>query len=487
MSVQRGLQTLTLLACVTAARSAAGEFADGLVILRSGSAAVHELPNDGSPAIAWVQAGYGVTVTVPCGAEDVAWCRVAAREWTGVGSSGPIQRGWIKTQEMFYSPAIAQLMRDRQVDARELFATDIARARGNELVSTWLRLYLSLAHEQSDRVDDAITTLNSAVAVSAPNSLLPFAYLDLAKLNLRRQDVNTALNVYQQLLRRFPGYTLQLRDCYGQPLPDRVYCDGSPRIQERVDATRTFLAVRQRTENTIATATSAPQKAAAWYELGRAWETKEAIDPAQPTEGRRDTSEARRCYEAVVQLAPGSAVAGTAAWRLIEFSEPYEWEGHWDAEAAWSLGRFGAFAAAYPSHELTGDALFKIAQATWAKAGFPEVYGYVFTPGDWNARLKELSPWFDTGGFGGGRGEFVPQHPDQTRAAQKLFQDIVDKYPRSKSAAMAAYYVAVIDDYCLKDGRRSLTEYERFVRAYGDTKIFADKARERVASLRTTR
>jgi tetratricopeptide (TPR) repeat protein len=463
---------------VLASRHAMAQPGSGLVIVKSGNTVAHEMPREASPVVARVQAGYGVNVTVPCGTEDAKWCRVSGRRWLG----------WIKTDELFYSTAMGQLTRYPRPDPEEGFAADIARAGGNDLVTTWLRLHLSSAQERSGRVDDAASTLETAAA-SATNSLLPFAYLALAKLRLRAGNVDAALNAYQELLRRFPGYTVQSNDCNDRPVPGWGTCGGALRIQDRIDATRTFLAIRQRSENTIAAAAASRlQKATAWYELGRAWEAKEAVDAASPREdGPIDHSEERRCYEAAVPLAPGSPVAGQAAWRLIEFSAPYEWEGRWEDKAKWSLEKFGGFVSAYPTHEFTSAALFAVAEATWVTAGYPEVYHYAFTPGDWNARRKELSTWFDTDGFGGGREQLPVQHPDQTPAARQLFQDIVNKYPHDRCAPLAAYYVAVIDDYCLKDTKRALIEYERFLAAYPDTKdtkVFAEKARMRVNSLR---
>jgi tetratricopeptide (TPR) repeat protein len=466
---------LSLLIGVLASRHAVAQPGSALVIVKSGDSLAHELPREASPVVARVQAGYAVNVTIPCGTENATWCRVSGRGWLG----------WIKTDELFYSMAMEQLVRYPRPDPQEGFTADIARAHGNDLVTTWLRLHFSSVQEQSGRVDDAVSTLETAVAASATNSLLPFAYLALAKLNLRMGNVEEALTAYQALLRRFPGYTLRSNDCNDRPVPGWG-CGGALRIQDRVDATRTFLAIRQRSENTIAAAAASRlQKATAWYELGRAWEEKEAVDAARPRdEGPTDHSEARRCYEAAVPLAPGSPVAGQAAWRLIDFSAPYEWEGQWEDRAKWSLEKFGGFVSAYPAHEFTSAALFAVAEATWVTAGYPEVYHYAITPGDWNARKRELSTWFDTGGFGGGGGQLPLQHPDQTPTARQLFQDIVNKYPHDKCAPMAAYYVAVIDDYCLKDTKRALIEYERFLAAYPDTKVFAEKARLRVNGLR---
>ena len=49
-----------------------------------------------------------------------------------------------------------------------------------------------------------------------------------------------------------------------------------------------------------------------------------------------------------------------AAWRLIAFTEPYEWEGDWEAQTNWNVREYGAFREQYPSHVLAGEAMFRI-------------------------------------------------------------------------------------------------------------------------------
>jgi hypothetical protein len=136
-----------------------------------------------------------------------------------------------------------------------------------------------------------------------------------------------------------------------------------------------------------------------------------------------------------------------------------------------------------------GDALFKVAEATWARGGYPEVFHYILTPGNWDAwkaKAQYLEQWFDTRGFGGGIGiGAIVDSPDSKQAlrARELFLEVITKYPSSQSAPMAAYYSAVILDYCLNDHQRAVVEYETFVRKYPHLTQFVEKANRRITSL----
>ena len=95
------------------------------------------------------------------------------------------------------------------------------------------------------------------------------------------------------------------------------------------------------------------------------------------------------------------------------------------------------FVATYPTHPRAGDALFEIAQVTWAYGGYPQAVGYLPPDGPIDSRVahrafqeKALDPWFDTGGFGG-EVDTGPPDPAKARAAQATFRRIVDKYPTS--------------------------------------------------------
>ena len=96
---------------------------------------------------------------------------------------------------------------------------------------------------------------------------------------------------------------------------------------------------------------------------------------------------------------------------------------------------------------------------------------------------KALEPWFDTSGVGG-EVDMGPPDSAKARAAQATFQRIVDKYPTSRSAPMARYWVAVIYDYCF--GRRCERRSSvsgRFSPAHGALEPYAAKAKRRLAAL----
>ena len=94
--------------------------------------------------------------------------------------------------------------------------------------------------------------------------------------------------------------------------------------------------------------------------------------------------------------------AGDAEFRRIVAGGVREWEGDVHGRAAWALESYGAFLKQFPQHPRAGEALFGVAEATWARGGYPELFHYIFTPGgwaDWNARAQYLEQWFDTRGF----------------------------------------------------------------------------------------
>jgi hypothetical protein len=199
-------------------------------------------------------------------------------------------------------------------------------------------------------------------------------------------------------------------------------------------------------------------------------------------------TDARAHYQSAVNAAPGSTPAGRAAWRLIALSEPYEWEGDWAAEATWMIDQYGRFLADYPRHELAPEARFKVAVATWAKGGYTEVFHITLDPAGWDAIRKReayLDQWFETKGFGGGTLPLPKLAPGEAVKAQQMFREIVAASPATPSAAMAQYYVAVIFDECLDQPDNALPEFESFVRHYPNTDPFVDKARKRIAAIRS--
>jgi hypothetical protein len=177
---------------------------------------------------------------------------------------------------------------------------------------------------------------------------------------------------------------------------------------------------------------------------------------------------------------------GEAAWLRIVESEPSEREGDVEGEAQWRLEKYGNFLRQFPRHQRSGDALFKVAEATWARAGYPEAFHYIFAVDGWDAWKKKanyLDQWFQTDEFGGGKVIGRKEDRKQAAAARELFLKVVKEYPSSFSAPMAQYYAAVILDRCLDAGVQAVKEYEVFIRQHPDQRVWVGKARQRIVAL----
>jgi hypothetical protein len=126
-------------------------------------------------------------------------------------------------------------------------------------------------------------------------------------------------------------------------------------------------------------------------------------------------------------------------------------------------------------------------RAASARAGYPEVFGYIEsrgTPEDWKREKEYLSQWFETSGFGGGVGIITPKrHPRETVKALQIFREVVTKYPRTRSAPMAQYYSAVIFDYCLNGANNAVRQYNIFLQNVPNGDSYVDRAKKRVAEL----
>ena len=188
------------------------------------------------------------------------------------------------------------------------------------------------------------------------------------------------------------------------------------------------------------------------------------------------------------QQQPPSVAAGEAAFRRIVAAGVREWEGDIEARATWALRSYRAFLEQFPEHRRAGEALFAIAEATWARGGYPELFHYIMTPGtwaDWRARAQFLEQWFDTRGFGGGTvPPPTPPNPKEAARAREMFREVLTKYPDSPAAPLSMYYGAVILDYCLNDAPAALVEYEAFVQKHPRLATYAEKARARIKALR---
>ena len=387
----------------------------------------------------------------------------------------------------------------RQANRPEFRSQDLAsvleeevRAASNPVVSSWLQFYVGYSQWLTDRLDAAASTFEDIARRGRPAFFAQLAHLVAARVHLARRDLPAQIRMYEELLAAFPGFTLDYRRCRESAviLFDGL-CSGAASIPGRLSAIRTLLTARAAAENVIGDPqASVQQKAAAWLELGQAWEAKDEIDPG-PSDRPEHSEEAARAYEEAVRTAPGLAPAGRAAWRLIAFSKPYEWEGDVDAQVAWMFEKYGGFLAAYPGHELAGEALFKTGVASWAAAGYPELFGLIEVSGtwnDWKAQKAYLDQWFDTGGFGGGTGTTPPtRHPEETRKALAIFRDVVVRYPGTASSTMARYYAAVILDYCLNDVGNALREYDTFLKGALPDDVYVDRAKNRIAALSAAR
>lgn len=189
---------------------------------------------------------------------------------------------------------------------------------------------------------------------------------------------------------------------------------------------------------------------------------------------------------ALVPLAQTQRPSGNDAWEAIRKSAPYEWEGDLEAIAEWTLGNYGKFLKEYPSHPLAAEAMLNIGKATWARGGYPELFGYIIAPtwAEHDAKTRYLEQWFDTGGFGGGLGRAAKQDTTAAVRAREIFVALAAGFPSSTSAVSARYYSAVILDYCLNDVDRALSEYLAFVKEHPTAEPHARKARSRLAALR---
>jgi tetratricopeptide (TPR) repeat protein len=397
----------------------------------------------------------------------------------------------MRCADLVQSPGLMALG-NKQPSAATLLLADEVRATGDPLIGSWLQFFLGYAHWASGSIDKARETFEAIAARRPTVPLAVDAHVALAKLAWSEGRPEAAITAYERLLAAYPEFlgrsyvfdfsvdSLEIE--WDSNAPIRL---GDGQIQRRLQAARALVTTQRSTNVTLQNPRSTPlQRASAWLALGRAWETKNEVDPGRVGIAYIPLrTEAQQAYEAAVAIAPGSASAGFAAWRLIAFSEPYEWEGDWEAQSAWNITEYSTFRDRYPTHELAGEALFRIALAKWVQAGYTEVYHYFDAPNReaYEARRLALAVWFDTSGFGGGiGGTGLPQHPEQTSEPLKLFRQVVAEYPATESAAMAQYYVAVILDYCLGQIAAARPEYETFIRKHPKAEPWVTKARARI-------
>jgi tetratricopeptide (TPR) repeat protein len=452
--------------------------------VKAASAHVYDAPDATSRTVGDLAAMQVVELLFPERGTPVDWQRIEVRTVPG----GPIMRGWARASDLWLLEGMRLgFWTDRHQEAARALLTE-ASGTSEPTIAAWLRLCAAREQALIRQFDAAVATLDGVAR--AGGRFAPVAYLAAARIRNEHDNLPGVIRTYEAMLAAFPDYQLNVAQCAADVMARFIdVCDGEPSIEKRLEAVRLFKGQRPVLEREIAdTSRPAVDRAASAVRLANAWQAKASVDPGpNPETFQVRSPAARRLYERAVQLAPGSTPAGDAAWKLIWFTEPYEWEGDIDGQYAWTLAQFRPFVAAYPRHEYAGDALFNIALAAWAHGGYPEVLSIVGGPDYGPAKIRALEPWFVTGGFGGGPGvTFPPPDQHQARAALTMFQQIVNAYPTSASVPMASYYVAVIYDYCLGDKAHAIPAFEAFLAAHADSP-YAAKAGARLAALRGER
>jgi tetratricopeptide (TPR) repeat protein len=422
-------------------------------------------------------------------------------DWSDVvvalpGGNGRTIDAWMRTADLLQSPGMAAFWNQRFDDAVTQLDQEV-RATKDAAIARWLRFYLGYAQWATGRLDLARETFSALARGGPPRTYAAPAFVALSRVAGITGDLQGALAAYRDLLAAVPELRQSDYRCVAavDPYPaswegGRALCEGSGRIQHRIDALERLIGARADGVRLMTDPAATPlQRAGASLAIGRAWEAKNAADPGRTSEGfRRDQSDARAHYDAAIATAPGTAPAGHAAWQLIPMSAPYEWEGDWQAQAAWTVEKYGAFLKSYPDHELAGEARFEIAMARWAQAGYPEVYRLILVPESppWPAfkkRQAELDAWFEAAKFGGGHGATVAQHVLQLPPVVDELRAIVADHPKTPSAPMAQYWIAVILDYGLDRPADARVEYQKFLKTSPKLEPYATKAQRRLAAV----
>jgi outer membrane protein assembly factor BamD (BamD/ComL family) len=468
--------TVTAAMLVLCAHRAQAQSTWGIVTVDT--AQVYTQADETSPAIGTLRKGMDIESDSPprCGTPG-RWCAVYVRGWTS-------PRGWMHESDLVVSKGVASFW-SREYDQAVLELTEEIRETRDDEAATWMQFFLAYAHWEAKRPERAAAILGQITLRHPVTPLTPLAYIAAGLLERQRKNANAELRWYEALHAAFPDYRHADSQCGSNPVTAFWDLCG-PDVVDRIEALRAFITVQTDVERIVADGSTPLEQSAAWYRLGEAFERRNTIDRLAP-EAEEEDEDARRCYETAIRRARGSDPAGRAAWRLISLSAATEWGGDLYAETQWMRQSYGRFLREYPSHEHAAEAKFELARATWADAGYPEVLGYIESPGtwdDWRREQQNLDQWFDTRGFGGGVG-MIPtvRHPPKTRKALAMYRDLVREYPHSSFAPLAQYYSAVILDYCLHNTRAALTEYQAFLDKYPQTELYAPKAANRVSAL----
>jgi outer membrane protein assembly factor BamD (BamD/ComL family) len=426
--------------------------------------------------------GSALSLSVRTECDRTSWCEV----FVGYAGGRP-KTGWARAESLFFSEGIARFAGGDRDGAEDALAGDLARAP-DAVVASWLRVYLAYAQMNTNDFSAARKTIDDLIRGSRNTPFNAAADIALAKWSFWQEDTAAGVRAYEQLLTIYPNYMVKTADnecCDRSVTWNNDIASGHRSIRVRINVNRRLAVAKAATAQAVASPSTTPiELATLWYRQGAAVEAKRRDDPNHATDGPQDRSEERESYEAAVAAAPGSDPAGRAAWRLIDLSAPYEWEGDWMGISKWLLDNHRRFLAPYPRHAFAGEARFQIAIATWGAAGYPEVFDYVFPVSglDYSAHRKLLEQWFDTRGFGGGNTNPVTQDPAAAARAIPLFEDVVDHFPTTASAGLAAYYIGVIYDLCLNDQTHALAAFRRFANAY-PANPNVGRARKRIAAL----
>ena len=215
--------------------------------------------------------------------------------------------------------------------------------------ASFYRLKTADAQWKAEDVDAAVMTLDRVAGAGGPSA--PLAYLAAARIRTDYDNLRGAVRTYEAMLRALPDYRVSEQTCdVNSVFRNQYVCSGDPSIATRLEAARRLLQVRATLEPRIADTTRpAVERAESAVRLAEAWLAKTEIDPGPyPETHKLYSAAAARLYERAIQLAPRSTPAGDAAWKLIEFSEPYEWEGFIDEMYSWTLKQYSPFVAALP-------------------------------------------------------------------------------------------------------------------------------------------
>lgn len=442
-------------------------------IARGKPVAVHEAPAEGSAVLAHLEPYAAFQLVEP------------GNEWSRVQVRGLQPHAWVRTDQIVISAGVLRFHERRFDDALTSFSAEIA-TESDEIVRSWLRFWAGYTHWRMERHDLALSVFEQVAAAADP-PWAPFAFIAQAKLHVASGNLNAAAAAYDRLLAKFPAYKLP-DDGYTPYVVDPLSrLRGAGEITRRSRVVQELAEARRQLEGLESQAgVAVPDLAHAWFRLALAEDSIMTVDPYLPPSKliAREARMAETSYRRVVELLPRSDIAARAAFRLIHFDEPYEWEAAWQARAEWLIGHYGGFVANHGEHELAGEALFHLAIGTWTSGGYPEALRLLIVGSreDLVPALNHLRQWFPDMGYS--VGHTAPEGDRaKAREAASLLRRVVDDHPHTPSAPMAQYYLAVIHDYVFNESEAALPLYVSFLDTDPADGRFVEKALERIRVL----